>query len=316
MRWRLQPLGVDLGSARARVAVTEAASGKGIRLRAVVASDVPDELETPVDVTAAIVEDLVSQLGCKTRRCVAALGLPEGSVRSMRFPRMGPAERRRAARLNASQMPDEEEEAIVRVHPLDRASSLYAVASARHRSLKRLTAILRSARLRPLGIDHDGCALARAFHPWDAVIDVGRDRTRIHLLAKPLPESILVAFGGARVTRAIAADLSIDVESAERRKRILGLAGAAETTLGVFADRICEALRGSRGAPGTWRRLALVGNGARLAGFARAVSERLGAPAEVPIHPFLRREALEDHALASGAPDWSLAASLTSWNAA
>jgi hypothetical protein len=314
---RLEPLGIDLGETRVRVAVSERGMRNGARIRMVAARDLPAVRNQGADDDdSCIINDMLRDHGITVRECVAALGAPHASLRATRFPSMRYFERRRAARLDAAFDGGGGTATIVRIHPIDTTEQYFAVARTTEEELKRRLRVLRGAGLRVVGIDYDGCALARIFSGFDAVIDVGRDMTRLHAFANGVPSTWAAPVGGQTVTRAIAEALSIDLESAERRKRILGLAGAPEDALGRCADAIRELFASTRLQRLRTARVGMIGNGARLPGLAQAIGERCALRVELPVPELLRRADFADDVLREASPDWTLASALTTWRAA
>ncbi len=317
---RLQPLGIDIGSTRVRVAVSECSIERRLRLRAIASRDLPFESwregGNELELAAAILEELLSELGARKRECVAAVGAPYASLRIMRFPTMSGIERMRAARFEMVQDNAPEQRSVVRLHPVDRHAGLFAVAMIAAAVLKRHVEVLRKAGLRVLAVDHDACALGRILPDFDIIADVGRDCMRLHVFRDMGVTSWTAALGGASVTQRIAADLSIDEENAERRKRILGAAGAGEAALGALALELSGLLGKARAVGGRVARVALVGNGARLPGFAELVERHVGVSVEFPVATLLQTAEISDDVLRTAAPDWTLAAALSGWAAA
>jgi Tfp pilus assembly PilM family ATPase len=312
----MELLGIDLGSTRIRVALSDQVRGKA-RLRAIGARDLGEQswLEDGhgLDFAAAILEQLVRELGLRKRQCVTALGEPHASVRTVRFPKMSWIERRRAARFEVMQ---NVRQGIVRIHPLDRRTGTYAVAIAQEDVVRRHAELLRKAGLRLLAIDHDAYAFARALPEFDAVADVGYERMRLHVGMGDGVASWTAECGGKYVTSGIASDLSIDFESAERRKRILGTSGAGESAREVCVRELCAMIERVQVRGSAIAQLALVGNAARLPGFAREIAERTSLKVEVPLTPLLRAAGFADDVLVAASPDWTLAAALSTWRAA
>jgi hypothetical protein len=164
-------------------------------------------------------------------------------------------------------------------------------------------------------MDHEWCAFARAFEGFDAVVDVGHRRLGVHIVASPLPLSYHSTAGAADVTFAIARDLAIDETSAEKRKRILGTAGAGEGARKELAAAIGSAIEAARRRGNVVRRVAFVGNGTRLPGLLIDVERGWDCVCEVPVALPLRDCAYPVDVVRSGAPDWALAAGLSMWSA-
>jgi Tfp pilus assembly PilM family ATPase len=315
------PIGVDLGVSRIRVACF-ARSGKGeVRVAAVAARDrcagppdAPGSEER--DLTAAILEELRDELGTRERACVISLGVRDATVRIVRFPKMTWGERRRAARFEADRLATwdtAQTPSVVRVHPVDHAENLHAIGVARRAALEARVAAVRHAGFRPVGIDHDAWAMRRAFPFVDAVVDIGHDSSSIHTFGASGPLSVSVGSGGAHVTRAIETELSVDAAIAEKRKRILGTAGAGDNARRELAAQIAEPIARSRESLPI-RRIALVGNGARLPGLAEELESLTGAIVDAPVSDLLRDGAYPEDVVRAAAPDWTLAVALASWS--
>ena len=85
-------MGIDLGSARVRIALSERVEGK-TRLAAVAGRDLPDdsvmaEAIAEPELVAAVIEDAYREIGTRERRCVF-------SVRRRRSRRCGSCDFRR-----------------------------------------------------------------------------------------------------------------------------------------------------------------------------------------------------------------------------
>lgn len=313
------PLGIDIGTTRVRVAQAERTS-HGARIRAVAVRDVSAGSSTSGAVAdpeyvAALLEDAIAELGTPQRRCVCALGEPDALLRPLRLPKMTGHERERAARFEASRFIDYPvDEAVVRIHPIDAGSGVWALGIARSSALVTRMAALRAARLRPVAVDHESCALARALPEFDAIVDVGHHRTSVHVLTAQTPVTLQAYNGGADVTRAIERELLLDERTAEKRKRILGTAGAGERARAALAADIAALLHNAGTTQGI-ARIALVGNAVRLGGLATDLEAATGALCEVPVSDALRSDGYPHDVIRSSAPDWTLAAGLALWSA-
>ncbi len=319
MRSRILPLGIDIGATRARIAVAEQDRDGTLAIRAVASRDLPasDSALELIQLIAMLLEEMLSEVGVRERRCVAAIGSPHALLRAIRFPKMSWSERLRAARYEAQRFSPwnlEDDAIAMRVHPVDAAAGVYAIGLVRSDALMRVTGALKSARLRPIAIDVDAIALRRAIQ-CDAIVDIGAERTTLHTYWDGAPRSVALPIGGACVTRGIATELAIDEPSAERRKRILGCAGAGIDARTNLVMAISEAVE-RESARATIARIALVGNGARLPGLVAGLEEATGCVVELPVPPLLETDAYPDDVLRAAAPDWVLAASLATWSAA
>lgn len=315
--YRTLPLGVDIGASRVRIALAEAASADDIRLKAVSARDIADDVRGDQGLVAALIEEIVSELGVRTRQCVTALGGVEATLRVIHFPKMSWHERLRAAHFEAQRFaaPDAEQSSIVRVHRVGQRESTYAIGITQKSLVSDRVALLKQARLRVVAIDHDALALRRAIPFADAIIDIGALRSTLHHYTAAAPFSHSLTVGGADVTRGIARELSIDWAAAERRKRILGSAGAGISVRSELTSELSALIERAR-ARAPVSRIALVGNGARLPGLAADIEQVTGATTELLIPPLLQTDAYPEDVIRSAAPDWMLAAALTTWSLA
>lgn len=321
--WKILPLGIDLGSTRVRVALGEAGRDGSVRIRAIVARDAPDDAISPLNVglpglVAAVIEEMLDEIGSRERRCVLAIGAPACTLRTVRFPKMSWAERLRAARFEAQRFSDwdvDEDVSIIRTHALDRGSGTYAVGVTRTASIESRLSTVRLAGLRAVAIDHDALAMRRMFPDGDAIVDVGAERSSVHVFGWNGPISMTTQTGGAAITRGIAAELSIDFPTAERRKRILGCAGAGVSAREEVVTSITSVIDRARSRAAI-DRIVLTGNGARLPTFIHDLEEATGAIIEAPVPELLHTGVYPEDVVRAAAPDWVLAASLVVWSVA
>lgn len=314
-RYKTLPLGVDIGTARARIALAEHAEGCDVRVRAIASRDVVREVSETPALLAALLEEMIAEVGTKQRRCVAAIGGPRTALRVVRFPKMSWRERLHAARFEAQRfgLPGEEPgPAVVRVHRAEAQDARHAIGVASKALLQERVTMLKLAGLRPVAVDHDAVALRRALGFADAILDVGAERSTLHIYAANWPLSHHAAIGGADVTRSIARELSIDVGSAERRKRILGAAGTGSSVRHALVSELSLLVDRARSRSPV-SRIALVGNGARLPGLASDLEAATSAIVELPVPPLLETDAYPEDVIRAAAPDWTLAAALTTW---
>jgi Tfp pilus assembly PilM family ATPase len=315
MRIRMLPLGIDLGSTRIRVASMERHRNGEVRLRAVVARDLPEgavaasTIEHPELVTA-LLEEMRAEIGGKERRCILALGMPLAVLRMVQLPRMTRGERIRAARFEAARFVPwnlDEERSLVRAHRVGETSQIWAIGAARAGAAESRVGAARSAGLRVVGIDHDSLAFERALGRNRIVVDVGSSRSTVHAPHRAGGICRMIACGGEEITKGIARDLSIDLVSAERRKRILGVAGAGAAAHSEFVNQLAETIGDMRleGAS-----IALTGNGVRLPGLAAALESATGALVDIPVPSSMTGDAYPDDVLRAASPDWTLAVGL------
>ena len=321
--WKLLPLGIDLGSTRARVACSESNREGAVRIRTIAARDVPHDAVSPSHVeqpelVAAVLEEMIAEIGTRERRCVLAVGAPSSLLRTVRLPKMSWPERLRASRFEAQRFAGwdlDEEGSIVRVHPVDRGAGTFAIGVTRSHCIESRVSAVRAAGLRAVAIDHDAFAMRRVFPNCDAIVDVGAERSTVHLFGASGLLSLVTQSGGAAITRGIAAELSIDLPTAERRKRILGCAGAGLSASEEVVASISSLVDRAR-ARTTVERIVVTVNGARLPNFVRDLEEATSAIAEMPVPDLLHTGTYPDDVVRAAAPDWALAASLAVWSVA
>lgn len=314
------PLGVDLGSQRVRVARVQSTPSGDARLCAIAARDLPANATLEYgyrepDLISAVVAELRLETGARRPHCVAAVDARAASLSFAAFPRMPRHELRRAARFEAERTaPANVTSApnLVRVCRADAAGE-YAIGVVRSDALRERTACLRRAGLRPIALDYDACALRRAFPRCDAVIDAGHEAVRLHVYRAAGVTSCSVDGGGSGLTRAIAADLSIEPSAAERRKRSIGLAGAGGSAVNELVAGLYDAVARAR-ERGPIRHIVLVGNAARLADLPAILRDRLDASVEIGASALLFGGTYPADVVRAGAPDWTLAAALACWN--
>jgi len=314
-RTRTTPLGIDIGASRARVALALRAADGSVQVVAVASRDVPDGNES---LLAALLEEMIAELGTRERRCVASIGVPGAALRILKLPTMTWPERMRVARFEARRFADWDTEEIpthVRVQPYHREHGLFAVGAARTSALEARRRIVRGAGLRLVGVDHDAFALRRALPHADAIVDIGFQRSTLHVYEHSSVRSVHIALGGDAVTHGIAADLSIDVPSAERRKRILGSAGAGIAACDDLVRAIAGVIERTR-ARASVTRVALTGNGARLPGIADTLEAATGALVDSIVPDWFGGDSYPEDVLRSAAPDWMLAGALALWDPA
>jgi type IV pilus assembly protein PilM len=317
MRKRWLPLGVDIGATRLRIAQAYTQGGTA-RLHAVAVRDISEGVASSgvvADTThvAALLEDALDELGTRARRCIIAIGAPDALLKSVRFPKMSALERERSARFEAQRYAAfPVEETAVRVHPAQRNSDVWMLGIARNAAILTRCAALRAARLKPLAIDHEACALIRTFPQYDAILDIGHRRCTLHVSREDAPVTLQVLSGGSDLTRAIQRDLCLDELTAEKRKRILGTAGAGERARAALVTDIATLVeQGRRLVP--IERVALCGNGARLPGLSRDLESATKARVETPVGSALHNADYPEDVIRSSAPDWTLAAALALW---
>jgi Tfp pilus assembly PilM family ATPase len=312
------PLGVDIGSTRLRVLYAETSSS-GPRICSAAVRDLADDradglVPNPRHV-ATLLEDAVSEIGTRERRCVSAIGEPAAMLRPVRFPKMSLLELDRAARYEARRhIQFGIGEAVVRVHAARTDRSMWTLGITKSSVLSALIAAVKGSGLRPIAIDHEACALLRAFPRCDAVLDIGHRRCALHVAGPDVPITLCAGKGGASVTSGIERELCLDAVTAERRKRILGTAGAGEDAKAALVSEIAAMIFRAR-AIRAMTCVAAVGNGARLPGLLADVESATAVRCEIHVPEPVGNGNYPADVAQAAAPDWSLAAGLLTWSA-
>ncbi len=308
---RTLPLGIDVGEARIRVALAQCRFDGTAELVAVATRPRGEDL-------ASSVAEAVAELRTRERRCVFGVAEPAAILRAARFPAMRRPELESAARFEASRLVDYAiDEAVIRVVPLETGRGESAIGIVRKDAIARLRALARSAKLRIIAVDNSGFALRRAVPDADAVLDIGLSGARFYVFGPGVPRAHRWQIGGASFTQAIVGAFGTDEFTAERRKLSHGIAGSGEPLRDRLVDSIANALVDCRSSGyGDVRRVALVGNGARLDDLA-AIIERATAVrvALATLAPSVS-QTLPPDVLRVAAPDWCQAYGLALWTAA
>ncbi len=311
------PLGIDIGTSRVRVAVVSVRGGKPY-VHNVVVRDLPPgssssgAIASP-QIVAEILRDAVAEAGVRERRCVAAISSDEAVLTPVAFPKMSAFERGKAARFEASRFVSYPlEECTVRVVSSGRDGE-HVLGIARTKALRSRVAALRAAGLRPVALDHETCVWRRAIGEADCVVDLGFVRCTVVALADPFAGIRTLRIGGEAITRHIARSLGIDEEAAESRKRGVGGAAAGGelgTIVGELADAILELRSGGRAIG----KIALTGNGARIAGLPAALERVTGVPTTLAEFPQGIGSEYPSDVMRAGAPDWLFAFGIALWS--
>jgi Tfp pilus assembly PilM family ATPase len=293
-----------------RVALTERASDGSTTLVAVA-------VRPAIEDAAAALRDAVAELATRERRCVFGIGEPEARLRSVALPNVTRRERRAAATFQAARLIDYPvAEAEISLVPAGGAGS-WLLGIAHRAALDARYALARRARLTPVAVDDVAFALARVHRDCDGTIDVGEDRTRVTVFTRPVPFVVLVGQGAASLTEGIARSLGVDATVAEERKRTIGFAGAGEAQRDALIAEIARALAAARAATGAdVRRLATVGNGSRIPGFAEAIARATSVDVRSGALAPETSATLPVDVLRAAGADWSIAYGLSLWTAA
>lgn len=312
------PIGIDIGTTRVRLAHT-VMTDNGPRLRAIVTREVSSGVATsgPVpdaDYVGALLAEAREELQTKERRCVIAVGEPHALLRAVAFPPMTGFERDSAAAFEAQRYVDYPvADAVVRIHPVNEKEQLYVLGVVGAATLASRVRAVKRAGLRLVAVDHEALALMRAFPGFDAVLDVGAERCSLHLATAETPVTLQHAAGGGEITRHIQRELSIDEHSAEKRKRIVGTAGAGEDARSTLLAGLSALLDSASVRTKGLCHVALVGNGSRLNGISTDLERSTGLLVETPVSHLLRGEHYPLDVVKASAPDWSLATALCVW---
>jgi len=306
------PLGIDIGTARIRVARAVVDAGSP-RLVAICARDIgtPDD-----ELLSALVEELVREVGGRERRCVVAIRSPHAALRAVDFPPMTSAERRRSALFEVRRFAPWDINATptsVLVQPL--GAGAFAVGAIQKNVVQRMGRLLRKAGLRLIAVDHESLALRRAFPNAGAIVDIGADRSSVHVFDESVPRTMNLSCGGSTVTRGIANDLNVDDRTAEKRKRIVGPAGAGVQARDEGAAAVAQVIATAQ-KRSTLRCVTMTGNGARLPGLAEAIEREAAIVVDRSVSPLLEGSDYSSDVIRSAGPDWSLAAALATWSTA
>jgi len=312
-------LGLDIGSSRVRLALVERVAGKP-RLHAVAARDLPADVATHGEVVrpelvAASIEEMLAELNTDERRCVCGIGTPSASLRSLRLPTMTSLERTQMARLDVErQLGRKIDDVVVRIHPVPERAGTYQVGAVARRALATRVAAARRAGLRVIAVDHEAMALRRCLPFADAIVDIGQDRTTCYAFSESECSMTWTGTGGASVTHTIGRDLQLEFHTAERRKRIVGTAGAGERAISDLIREIAHMFEASKKMQRGAGTMCVVGNGSRVNGLEDRLRDRLG----IAYRPNAAAVELGDRVPADvshrAMADWSLAIGLALWS--
>jgi Tfp pilus assembly PilM family ATPase len=260
-----------------------------------------------------LIDEMMDELGVRRGRAVCAVGPPAATLRMTTLPRMTALERRRAARLDLNrQLGQASEGIVIRVHAIDRGCDTYTVGAVSKSVLESRTTALRKAGLRVCGVDHEGRALTRCFPKSDAVLDVGCERTCLHVASAGSCLTWWSAIGGETITQGIARDLGIDGAAAEARKRALGTAGAGEAAMAELVREVGDLISNAR-TRCTIRCVSIVGNGSRVPGLRRAIESASSVACEPAPPDGIGLDKYPADIVRAASADWALALALTTW---
>lgn len=307
-RARTLPLGIDVGSARTRVALTSVDERGQPTLVAVAARPSTDD-------PAIAICEAVAELETKERRCVFGVRTPHALLKTVRFPPMRRNERERAARFEAVGLIDYAiDDAAIRLHSIASNRLDYALGIIKKSVMIRLQKAAKAAKLSLIAIDDEALALSRVFPDSEAILDVGSSGAILHLFGRRLPTSHRFATGGDAFTEAIAGSLGIDRSLAEHRKVTYGFAGSGNAVRDAFIESVASEIIEFRAAgTGDVRSMTLVGNGARVPALVVEIERATSIPTRLAAFAPDVSNTLPSDVLRAAAPDWSCAVGLSTW---
>ncbi|MGH7684382.1 MAG: hypothetical protein ACREMT_08555, partial [Vulcanimicrobiaceae bacterium] len=209
------------------------------------------------------------------KKAVTMIRTCDAKLRTARFPALSTKETRRAAYFEGIASFHNEEPLAVRSMSLRHESGedRMLIAATPVSVVQRATAVLRSSGLRAIRVDHEGCALARTGQV--SLLDIGFSRSTLVTISGGIPVTRTIALGGSHFTSALADELGIDTNTAEIRKRTIGLGGAGSRVLDDFCSAVASELAALREDGMLVNRLRLCGNGARLPDIIPALERQL-----------------------------------------
>jgi type IV pilus assembly protein PilM len=313
-------VGIDIGSASLRAA--EVSDSRGATPTLLRFYEVPlqagavsrGEVLEPNTVSAAL-KRLWSEGGFKSKQVVLGIGNHRVIARDLTVPKMSIRRIRESLPFGVQELISiPVAEALLDFYPIAEVAgegdsgpqiSGLLVAAVKDAVLGNVKAV-QLAGLNPVEVDLIPFALSRSIHRSAATtdvlvqIDVGAGTTSVIVTAAGVPQFVrLIPAGGDDVTQALSARLVIDLDQAEVIKRRVGLAAghaagvipADAGAAGIIKESITELLTSLRNTVyyfGNTRpamppaRIVLTGGGARLAGFADALSGLTRLPVVSP----------------------------------
>lgn len=242
-------IGLDIGSNLMKV-VELRRSGKGMEIMAMgLKATPPDAFENSVisdlQMLSKAVKELLKEAGCSTNRCVTSIsGQSAVVVRVIEVPQMGPKELDEAMKFEVERhvpFAGGGSDVITDYVTIDRPEG-YAdgqnmevlLAAAPQDIIDRHVEMLKASGLKPVAIDVEPLAVGRtlleltgtgAEQPGHtvAIINIGASVTEISIYRdKLLTFSRTLPMAGDNFTRAIADNLQVDLDTAEKYKRDMG----------------------------------------------------------------------------------------------
>lgn len=329
-------VGLDIGSRTVHVA--ELSSGRGgPTVENFGGIELPEgavregEIIDPGAVSDAI-KQLIGSTGIRNKEALLGVANQRVVVRQIDLPWMEEDELRTSLPFQVQEhIPIPVEEAELDFHTLEEYQGegdtrmLRLLLVAAHKEMIATAIQVGSdAGLQPIGIDLNPFAVLRSVGSDSALgdgtevlADVGEGVTNILVHENGVPRFVRVlVLGGGDITDAVAAELSLERDDAEARKKQLGLQGAggdqASSIIAARASEFVDEVRSSldyyQAQMGSARigRVVLTGGGALLGGLDERLASTLRLPVEVG-NPFDRfttgkKVALDDAQLAQVGP--------------
>lgn len=252
-------VGVDIGSESLRAVEVE--GGRGARATVVRFHELPlpegavrSGEVVEVNTVAAVLKQLWSVGGFKSKKVVLGVGNSKVLVRELTVPRLGKREIRAALPFQVQDMlPVPVADAILDFYPVSEGHaesgptvSGLLVAAVKEAVMSNVTAVL-LAGLNPVEVDLIPFALNRVLLRGQhsegtvALIDIGQSTTNVVITVDGVPQFVrIIPAGGSDVTRALSVRLGVAPEVAEAEKRDLGLRPA---TLGPANREAVEVIQ-------------------------------------------------------------------------
>lgn len=235
-------VGVDIGSESLRAVEVE--GGRGARPTVVRFHELPlpegavrNGEVVEVNTVAAVLKQLWSLGGFKSKKVVLGVGNSKVLVRELTVPKLGKREIRAALPFQVQDMlPVPVADAILDFYPISEGHAESGptvtgllVAAVKESVMSNVTAVL-LAGLNPVEVDLIPFALNRVLLRGQhaegtvALIDIGMSTTNVVITVDGVPQFVrIIPAGGADVTRAMTTRLGLAPEDAEAEKRNLGL---------------------------------------------------------------------------------------------
>lgn len=340
------PIGLDIGSSAVRAAQIKQGR-QGAALERIGAVDLPSgsvrngEIVQPGVVIDAI-RHLWKSAKLKGRKVSVGLANQQVVVRRLDLPWMPESELRASLPLQVDGMiPIPVDEAVLDFCYLgeregedgQRMVRILVIAALRT-MVDEILAVVRQAKLEPVGIDLDAFAALRAMVPPDVLadsaaellVDVGSTVTDLVVHQNGSPHFVrTVLFGGQNVTRAVSQALDLEHDEAEAVKLELAALGAvapaddpAVVAIGGQTRQLIDEIRSSidyctaqRDIPAITR-IVLTGGASRWPGLAAEMAEQLGLDITTgsPLHALDNSSGVNDDELAASAPQLAVAVGL------